>query len=60
MLLDAVPAQEGRDELASFAPLGRVGQPEDIAGAVLYLASAASDWCTGQALSIDGGMSILK
>jgi NAD(P)-dependent dehydrogenase (short-subunit alcohol dehydrogenase family) len=60
MLLAAVPSQEGRDELASFAPLGRVGQPEDIAAAVLYLASADSDWCTGQALSLDGGMSILK
>jgi NAD(P)-dependent dehydrogenase (short-subunit alcohol dehydrogenase family) len=60
MLLDAVPTQEGRDELASFAPLGRVGQPEDIAAAVLYLASVESDWCTGQALSVDGGMSILK
>jgi NAD(P)-dependent dehydrogenase (short-subunit alcohol dehydrogenase family) len=60
MLLEAVPTQQGRDELASFAPLGRVGQPEDIAAAVLYLASAASDWCTGQALSIDGGMSLLK
>lgn len=60
MLLDAVPTQEGRDELASFAPLGRIGKPEDIAAAVLYLASADSAWCTGQALSIDGGMSILK
>jgi len=60
MLLDAVPTQEGRDELASFAPLGRIGKPEDIAAAVLYLASADSAWCTGQALSVDGGMSILK
>jgi len=60
MLLEAVPTQEGRDELASFAPLGRVGQPEDIAAAVAYLASVDSAWCTGQAFSIDGGMSILK
>jgi len=59
MLLDAVPTQASRDELASLAPLKRVGQPADIASAALYLASAESDWCTGQALSIDGGMSIL-
>ena len=59
MLLDAVPTQAGRDELALLAPLKRIGQPDDITGAVLYLASAASDWCTGQVISIDGGMSIL-
>jgi NAD(P)-dependent dehydrogenase (short-subunit alcohol dehydrogenase family) len=60
MLLEDVPTQEGRDRLAADAPLGRVGQPEDIAEAVLYLASPASDWCTGQAISIDGGLSVLK
>ena len=60
MLRAAVPTPAGRDELAAFAPLGRIGQPEDIAGAVLFLASSESDWCTGQALSVDGGLSILK
>jgi NAD(P)-dependent dehydrogenase (short-subunit alcohol dehydrogenase family) len=45
--------------LAASAPLGRVGEVDDIAGAVLYLASSESDWCTGQSLNIDGGMSIL-
>jgi NAD(P)-dependent dehydrogenase (short-subunit alcohol dehydrogenase family) len=60
MLAAAVPTQQGRDELAAVTPLGRVGQPSDIAGAVLYLASSESDWCTGQALSLDGGLSILK
>jgi NAD(P)-dependent dehydrogenase (short-subunit alcohol dehydrogenase family) len=59
MLLGAVPEPEGRAQLAAAAPLRRVGQPVDIAGAVLYLASSESDWCTGQMLSIDGGMSVL-
>lgn len=59
MLLGATDAAQ-REELSAIAPLGRLGQPEDIAGAVLYLASEESDWCTGQALSVDGGMSILK
>jgi len=59
MLLGATDDAQ-RKELTAIAPLGRLGQPEDIAGAVLYLASEESDWCTGQALSVDGGMSILK
>ena len=36
-------------------PLGRIGQPEEIVGAVLYLASPASAMVTGHILSIDGG-----
>lgn len=39
----------------STHPLGRVGEPEDIAAAVMYLASAAADWVTGVTLSLDGG-----
>ncbi|MEM9621588.1 MAG: SDR family oxidoreductase [Pseudomonadota bacterium] len=37
-------------------PLGRVGTPEDIAPAVVYLASAASSWMTGQDIVINGGL----
>ncbi|MCC7207957.1 MAG: SDR family oxidoreductase [Anaerolineae bacterium] len=59
MFLEAVPLKENQDKLAAAAPLGRVGVPEDIAGAVLYFASAESDLCTGQALSLDGGLSLL-
>ncbi|GAB4410752.1 MAG: glucose 1-dehydrogenase [Anaerolineae bacterium] len=59
MLLEAAPTEEQRAQLAAQAPLGRLGQPLDIAGAVLFLASDESAWCTGQALSVDGGLSIL-
>lgn len=38
-------------------PLGRIGQPEDVAQAVLYLASSESSWITGAALPLDGGLS---
>ncbi len=37
-------------------PLGRLGEPQDIADAVLYLASAAADFITGQVLTVDGGL----
>lgn len=59
MLLDAVPEEADREALAAKAPIGRLGKPEDIAGAALFLASPESAMITGQALSIDGGMSVL-
>jgi NAD(P)-dependent dehydrogenase (short-subunit alcohol dehydrogenase family) len=36
-------------------PLGRVGQPDEIAAAILFLASEASEWITGETISVDGG-----
>ncbi|MET0988460.1 MAG: SDR family oxidoreductase [Steroidobacteraceae bacterium] len=39
-------------------PLGRHGEPGDIAGAALFLSSSAASWITGQTLAIDGGFSI--
>jgi len=38
-------------------PLGRVGEPKELVGTVIYLASEASDYVTGQALFVDGGWS---
>lgn len=38
------------------APLQRMGEPEDVAEAVLFLASQASNWVTGTVLTVDGGM----
>ena len=45
--------------IVEFTPLGRVGGASDITGAVVFLASEASDFITGQTLSIDGGRTVL-
>ena len=43
-------------KLARWYPLGRVGQPKDVAGAALYLASDDAAWVTGTTLTVDGGL----
>lgn len=55
-LLDALLRDEARTrKLESLHPLGRLGEPEDVAYAVLYLASDESRWVTGASLPVDGG-----
>ena len=44
-----------REDLLRRIPLGRVGQPEDVVGAVVFLASPAADLVTGHTLLVDGG-----
>lgn len=44
----------------SMHPLGRFGQPEDIASAILWLASPEQSWVTGQTIGVDGGLGKLK
>jgi 3-oxoacyl-[acyl-carrier protein] reductase len=46
-------------KLAAGIPLGRIGLPEDIAGAVVYLASDAAAWVTGSTLHVNGGMAMV-
>ena len=44
--------------LLALIPYGRIGQPEDVARAAVWLASDASDYVTGTTLFVDGGMTL--
>ena len=46
----------GLEAAASFIPMGRVGEPDDIADVILFLASGAARYLTGQVISVDGGL----
>jgi 3-oxoacyl-[acyl-carrier protein] reductase len=54
-MTDALP-EKAREELSAQIPLGRFGQPEEIAQAVLFLASDHAAYITGQVLGVNGGM----
>lgn len=47
---------EGLEQAASFIPMGRVGEPEDVADVALFLASGAARYVTGQVIVVDGGL----
>ena len=53
--VDVLGVSDRLDELARTIPLGRLGTPDDIATAVVFMASPASDWVTGQHLLVAGG-----
>jgi NAD(P)-dependent dehydrogenase (short-subunit alcohol dehydrogenase family) len=55
MFRDVASAPEVRQMLESATPIGRVGQPEEIAGAVVWLCSDGASFITGQILPVDGG-----
>ena len=48
--------EAAKEKLFNQIPLGRIGKPEEIASAVLYLASDEASYITGQTIAIDGGM----
>jgi 3-oxoacyl-[acyl-carrier protein] reductase len=54
--MTTVLSEEIRKSILQKVPLGKLGEPEDIAGAVAYLASAEAKYITGQVLTVDGGM----
>ncbi len=56
-MTDAMPA-EAKERMTDAIPLKRIGKPEEIADLAVFLASAKSDYITGQVIAADGGMSI--
>ena len=54
--MTAALPEEARNELLKLLPLGRLGEPEDVADAVLFLAGDSSRYITGTVLKVDGGM----
>ena len=57
-MIHALPDAQ-RTRLTDMIPLGRVGQPADIAAAVVYLASDEAAWVTGATLHVNGGMAMI-
>ena len=47
---------EGLEQAADFIPMGRVGEPDDIADVIVFLASPAARYMTGQTVVVDGGL----
>lgn len=54
----AVTLERFRDAIVSSCPLGRIGEPEDMAGTAIYLASRAGAYVTGAVIVVDGGISV--
>lgn len=50
--------QGGPDQFAPLYPMGRVGEPDDVASAIAFLASDEASWITGQMLAVDGGITV--
>ncbi len=53
--ISELPRTKWAEGILASIPLGRVGEPSDIANAALFLASEAASWITGQSLVVDGG-----
>jgi 3-oxoacyl-[acyl-carrier protein] reductase len=57
--VDRIMSPERRAEVARMSPLGRMGVPDDVAAATLFLASEAASWMTGVTIDVAGGRIML-
>ena len=53
--MNSMLSEEAVAEIIEKTPLGRAGEPEDIAGVMLFLSSSSADFITGQTITVDGG-----
>jgi NAD(P)-dependent dehydrogenase (short-subunit alcohol dehydrogenase family) len=56
--MTVITSEEMRQMVVSMVPRGRVGSPEDVAGAAIYLASRAGAYVTGSVIPVEGGLAI--
>ncbi|MFH1923642.1 MAG: SDR family oxidoreductase, partial [Planctomycetota bacterium] len=56
--MSAALGEEVIEEIKKQTPLGRLGEPQDVADAVLFLASEAAAFITGHVLVVDGGLTV--
>ena len=56
--MTAALGEEAIEQIKKEIPLGRLGEPQDVADAVLYLASEAASFVTGHVLTVDGGITV--
>ncbi|MFH1347065.1 MAG: 3-oxoacyl-[acyl-carrier-protein] reductase [Candidatus Margulisiibacteriota bacterium] len=54
-MTDKIP-EEAKKKMMEVIPMAKLGQPEDVANACLFLASSAADYITGQVINVNGGM----
>jgi NAD(P)-dependent dehydrogenase (short-subunit alcohol dehydrogenase family) len=55
--MTAKPLEANGDQLRAASPVRRIGRPDDIAGAAIYLSSRATTFMTGEVITLDGGLS---
>lgn len=60
LIADLLESDEQRQAIQAMYPLGRIGQPIDIASVVLFLLSQLSSWVTGADIVVDGGRSLTR
>ena len=56
MMLEVFARGGALDQMGTFHPMGRIGRPEEIAGAVAWLFSEKSSYYTGKSLTLDGSL----
>jgi NAD(P)-dependent dehydrogenase (short-subunit alcohol dehydrogenase family) len=60
MMAFALNDPQTRAAIATNVPLGRIGEPDDMAGTAIFLASRAGRYLTGAVIPVDGGLSTIR
>jgi NAD(P)-dependent dehydrogenase (short-subunit alcohol dehydrogenase family) len=60
MMAFALDDPQTRAAIAANVPLGRIGEPDDMAGTAIFLASRAGRYLTGAVIPVDGGLSTIR